>query len=679
MDQAKNLTKQEVILPSIVHDRQRKANEAGLIVTDEWEKAAARCKAKVARLAAECLKGNRQFRDIEFDLIEDREQCLHAMDTSRTKYTPADIRRVGDIFVQPQFFVGGATASDISQGFVDDCWFLSALAMVATTGLIEKICVARNEKAGIYGFLFWRDSGWVDVIIDDLLYTCVPRWEALSTREQMIYQGDKARYDSTARKGSKNIYFAKSLTTNETWVPLLEYEYILAIDFIKSLRLCLTDSHPYLERHMRNFTATMQVFKTATLAKDILDPEQFWNEEIMRVGTDRLFGCFTQPLSLVVGEDKTAPARAPSTNGLVAGHAYSILKAVEFKGRKFLRFGDLGQFVMEYSDFLTTWGVIERTRLFGEDWTLGSQWLQASGGSYLTPWNYGDVCFIVKVEKPTAAVFVLAQLDIRYFEELSGHYRWSLDFTIFPKSSEPQEPLAHSIHSNLWSRSVKTEVDLPYAGEYVVHARLDRSSKRSKEWFTENVTTWQGRKYSRKSAEYVLSKAICANFDPQAQGVTLRLLPETYAKESVTELELKALQEIADLRATKKAAFPGTTEAERSEAPEGRGHEGWSCNGCRGPLPVTRWTCMDVTCLDFDLCEGCHKSGGHNPNHVLMPVHFDVDDATVRGDWEADGEDGNKVVIGLRVYTKRDAPATVSGQLRHGNTVRESIMMSKVF
>ncbi|KAG8856930.1 hypothetical protein FRB96_006193 [Tulasnella sp. 330] len=670
MDQAKNLTKQEVILPSIVHDRQRKANEAGLIVTDEWEKAAARCKAKVARLAAECLKGNRQFRDIEFDLIEDREQCLHAMDTSRTKYTPADIRRVGDIFVQPQFFVGGATASDISQGFVDDCWFLSALAMVATTGLIEKICVARNEKAGIYGFLFWRDSGWVDVIIDDLLYTCVPRWEALSTREQMIYQGDKARYDSTARKGSKNIYFAKSLTTNETWVPLLEKAYAKLHGDYASLQ------DGYSSEGVEDLIGGVS---TSMYIQDILDPEQFWNEEIMRVGTDRLFGCFTQPLSLVVGEDKTAPARAPSTNGLVAGHAYSILKAVEFKGRKFLRFGDLGQFVMEYSDFLTTWGVIERTRLFGEDWTLGSQWLQASGGSYLTPWNYGDVCFIVKVEKPTAAVFVLAQLDIRYFEELSGHYRWSLDFTIFPKSSEPQEPLAHSIHSNLWSRSVKTEVDLPYAGEYVVHARLDRSSKRSKEWFTENVTTWQGRKYSRKSAEYVLSKAICANFDPQAQGVTLRLLPETYAKESVTELELKALQEIADLRATKKAAFPGTTKAERSEAPEGRKHEGWFCNGCGGPLPVTRWTCMDVTCLDFDLCEGCHKSGGHNPNHVLMPVHFDVDDATVRGDWEADGEDGNKVVIGLRVYTKRDAPATVSGQLRHGNTVRESIMMSKVF
>lgn len=71
--------------------------------------------------------------------------------------------------------------------------------------------------------------------------------------------------------------------------------------------------------------------------QDILDKELFWEEEIMRVGVDRLFGCFTPLLSHVVGVDDSAPARAPSTSGLVSGHAYSIIKAVEFKGRKFLR------------------------------------------------------------------------------------------------------------------------------------------------------------------------------------------------------------------------------------------------------------------------------------------------------------------------------------------------------
>ena len=30
------------------------------------------------------------------------------------------------------------------------------------------------------------------------------------------------------------------------------------------------------------------------------------------------------------------------------------------------------------------------------------------------------------------------------------------------------------------------------------------------------------------------------------------------------------------------------------------------------------------------------------------------------------GNDDDKVLVGLRVYTKSDAPVTISGQLRHG-------------
>jgi hypothetical protein len=40
--------------------------------------------------------------------------------------------------------------------------------LVATVpGLLEKICVARDEVVGVYGFLFFRDNEWVDVIIDE--------------------------------------------------------------------------------------------------------------------------------------------------------------------------------------------------------------------------------------------------------------------------------------------------------------------------------------------------------------------------------------------------------------------------------------------------------------------------------------------------------------------------------
>ncbi|KAG9017816.1 hypothetical protein FRB93_004627 [Tulasnella sp. JGI-2019a] len=680
----------QVVLPSIVHDRQRKANQAGLLVTAELEKATARCKTKVARLAAECRKGNRQFRDIEFDLIEDRERCLHAMDTSKKKYTPADIRRISDIFEDPQFFVGGATASDISQGAVDDCWFLSALAIVSTRELVEKICVARDEKVGIYSFLFWRDSGWVDVIIDDLLYTSVPRWEALSTREQMLYHGDQSLYDKTARKGSKNIYFAKSRTKNETWVPLIEKAYAKLHGDYASLHDGLSSEG------VEDLTGGVS---TSMYIQDILDTNLFWNDELVRVGVDRLFGCFVPSLSKVIEADSSAPAKAPSTTGLVSGHAYSIIKVAEVQGRKFLRIrnswgnswkgrwsdgsaewavpwanellqaldhqfgsGD-GQFVMEYSDFLTTFGVIERTRLFDEDWILSSQWLSVSGGDDMTPWNYGDVSFTIKVEKPTAAVIVLAQLDGRYFDEFMGHNRWSLDFSLYSKSST--DPLGCSVHRGFWDRSVKLEAELPEAGEYVAHVRLDRRLHRAKDWLSTTASNWSGRKYARKYTEYVLSQMICANFDSSALGVELMLPAETYTTKNVTELELKALQEITEFKAKKKAAFPKPSVPSDPEAGTGgRQHEGWFCNGCGGPMPGTRWACMDVSCFEWDFCSTCVKSGVHNPNHVFMPVHYDVDDATVRGDWKIDSDDGNKVILGLRVYTTKDAPAVVSGQLR---------------
>lgn len=78
------------------------------------------------------------------------------------------MRRVTQAFSKPAFFVDGANVSDVVQGDLGDCWFLSGIATVACMPeLVEKFCVARDEKVGVYGFIFQRDGEWRDVIVDE--------------------------------------------------------------------------------------------------------------------------------------------------------------------------------------------------------------------------------------------------------------------------------------------------------------------------------------------------------------------------------------------------------------------------------------------------------------------------------------------------------------------------------
>lgn len=84
-------------------------------------------------------------RDIEFDLENDREKCLHGVVTdSDDRFTPSDVQRVTQIFDDPRFFVDGADAdsNDVVQGALGDCWFLSALATITMAKLVDKFCVA---------------------------------------------------------------------------------------------------------------------------------------------------------------------------------------------------------------------------------------------------------------------------------------------------------------------------------------------------------------------------------------------------------------------------------------------------------------------------------------------------------------------------------------------------------
>ncbi|CAE6501551.1 unnamed protein product [Rhizoctonia solani] len=314
---------------------------------------------------------------------------------------------------------------------------------------------------------------------------------------------------------------------------------------------------------------------------------------------------------------------AREVNGLFAGHAYSVIAAREVNGKRFLhlrnpwgkvewtgawsdgskewtaewlallpqlqhKFGNDGEFLMEYKDFLATWTIIERCRLFNSEWRVSSMWINTTVRGLPSAKSFGDVSFTMNVPETSPAMIVLSQLflvsiaarystclaiellylvtmnvpetspamivlsqlDDRYFSELSGSWCWSLEFVVYRKDALASEPYAISEHTMLWRRNVHIELGQLEAGDYVVHVKLDRDRWRDKDYMKESMSKWNTRKLNQVMTEMGKSLSIAVNFDSEE---ALPAPVEIFGGRDLTAIEV-AFHEKEQEEASKKRA-----------------------------------------------------------------------------------------------------------------------------
>ncbi|RGP61506.1 hypothetical protein FLONG3_10512 [Fusarium longipes] len=458
-----------------------------------YEDAAATCRAKVEKIVKECRRINKKYRDphfdIELDLKWGQNDCLRSL-SNREDYvpgedlTPESVKRVGDIFDNPRFYIDGPTANDIRQGRNGDCWLIAALCTLSEKpGMIERLCVAHDPDVGVYGFVFYRDGEWISEIVDDFLYLIKPDYDEGYLDRVLFDDIERVDPDEAYRRifqsNSGALYFAQCAHPQETWLPLLEKCYAKAHGDYCSIEGGFGGEG--LEDLTGGITSEL-------VTTDILDKEYFWKEQLLKVNDEFLFGCSTGIFG-GWGERK----------GIVEGHAYSIQKAVEIDGKRLLkvknpwgkhewtgpwsdgskewtaewlqklnhRFGDDGDFWISYEDLLRKYQAFERTRLFTPEWRVTQLWTSLS-----VPWalDYHDTHFSFTLSNSGPVVIALSQLDDRFFRGLEGQYRFELGFRLHKAGHS--DYVVRSQTPFRMTRSVNVELDLE-AGDYEVRVKID--------------------------------------------------------------------------------------------------------------------------------------------------------------------------------------------------------------
>ncbi|KAJ4353521.1 uncharacterized protein N0V89_005251 [Didymosphaeria variabile] len=121
------------------------------------------------------------------------------------------------------------------------------------------------------------------------------------------------------------------------------------------------------------------------------------------------------------------------------------------------RFGNDGLFWMSYDDLCKRFDLLDRTRLFDNEWTVVQSWTSVSV-AWVT--GYLNTKFVIEIKKAGPTVFVLSQLDDRYFRGLNGKYNFDLHFVLQEEGASSGDHIVRARGAWFGNRSVSAEVTL---------------------------------------------------------------------------------------------------------------------------------------------------------------------------------------------------------------------------
>ncbi|KAK6145065.1 hypothetical protein DH2020_021885 [Rehmannia glutinosa] len=246
-------------------------------------------------------RGELNFTDQEFppndrSLFVDPDNPPSKLQVVSQWMRPTEIVEEKRLHSGPCLFSGTPNPSDVCQGRLGDCWFLSAVAVLTEVSRISEVIITPDfNEEGIYTVRFCIQGEWVPVVVDDWIPCELPGKPAFAT----------------SRKG------------NELWVSLLEKAYAKLHGSYEALEGGL------VQDALVDLTggAGEEIDLRSAQSQIDLASGRLWSQILH----------FKQEGFLLGAGSPSGSDVHVSSSGIVQGHAYSILQVREVDGHKLVQ------------------------------------------------------------------------------------------------------------------------------------------------------------------------------------------------------------------------------------------------------------------------------------------------------------------------------------------------------